>query len=794
MPKGECVFPVPADAPAPTFRHPEFGEPVEVYPYRGADDALLGHVARYEPAGQRKQFVPWTLWREGGRLRWRMKHWPSPRPLYGLDRLAASPSASVVVVEGEKCADAARAVFPRSVVVTSPGGSNAPHKADWSPLEGRKVLIWPDADEAGAKYARVVAEILGEVGVAELRTVDAFALASRTVLDEPRDPPEGWDAADALEEGWQPAALRKAVVGLASKPDERAAFVSFDHYTMDGGGLWVEVTKGKGENAKQDTAWVCSPFEVLGRARDPGGHGWAKWLRWSDPDGRRHEHAVSDAAIHGDLGVLASDLAGRGLTIARAGRPHLADYLNRVDVRKRVTTVPRTGWHVVGDHRVFVLPDEVIGAVTAESVILSGASAAPYASRGSLEDWRQSVGRLAAGHSRLVLAISTALAGSLLGIVGVEGGGINIHGPSSKGKTTCLRAAASVWGRGASDPGFVQSWRSTANATEAVASLMSDTLLCLDEIGVAEGRDAAAAVYQLSTGVGKGRSARDGTLRSRMTWRVMTLSTGEIPMAAKVAEDRNRRAMAGQAVRLLDIPADAGRGFGAFDHAGQDGDPRKLAEAIGEAAVTFYGTAGPAFVRRIAEESGDTLACLVAEMVARFQAQHVPAGADGQVARAAARLGLIAAAGELATAWGITPWVEGEAKAAAAKALGDWIASRGGTDPAEVREALRQVQRFFEAHGEARFETIDGDGEARPVINRVGWRKGSGSERTWFVLPELWKSEICSGLDPSMVGRTLVDAGMLKTDPAGKFSRAERTPYGNKRVYVVTAAVLEGGE
>ena len=69
-----------------------------------------------------------------------------------------------------------------------------------------------------------------------------------------------------------------------------------------------------------------------------------------------------------------------------------------------------------------------------------------------------------------------------------------------------------MWGRGATDPGFVRSWRGTANAQESGAALVSDTLLCLDEIGVAEARDAAAAVYQLATGIGKGRSHRDGTL------------------------------------------------------------------------------------------------------------------------------------------------------------------------------------------------------------------------------------------------------------------------------------------
>lgn len=66
-------------------------------------------------------------------------------------------------------------------------------------------------------------------------------------------------------------------------------------------------------------------------------------------------------------------------------------------------------------------------------------------------------------------------------------------------------------------------------------------------------------------------------------------------------------------------------------------------------------------------------------MVGAFQAAQVRSDADSQVRRAAARLGLIGAAGELAREWGIVPWAEGEAMEAAARALADWIVTRGGT-------------------------------------------------------------------------------------------------------------------
>src|SRR5262249_38456983 len=147
---------------------------------------------------------------------------------------------------------------------------------------------------------------------------------------------------------------------------------------------------------------------------------------------------------------------------------------------------------------------------------------------------------------------------------------------SSKGKTTLLQMAASVWGRGGT-PGYVRSWRATANGLEGAAASATDTALILDELSVVEARDAAAAIYGLANGSGKARAGRDGSLREPRSWRVLFISSGEVPVDAKLIEDRGRKSRAGQLVRMLDIPAS--RAFGVFDHAGPDGDAAAVAKA-----------------------------------------------------------------------------------------------------------------------------------------------------------------------------------------------------------------------
>ena len=786
---GELMAPIPADAP-PVPDHRRYGAPSMRWTYRDANAGILFHVCRFDPpGGDRKQILPLTLWREADGLRWRWKGYSSPRPLYCLDKIAASPAAPVVIVEGEKAADAAAAIFPRSICSTSPNGSNAIAQTDWSPLAGRRVLIWPDRDAPGAKYAADAAAILDGLNC-EISIIDAMALARLTPDGVTRVAPPAWDAADALDD-WRGKldALRKHAVALATPYEAGPSFNSWGAFNMSASGLTCERT-GRGKDAPSETVWVASGFEIIGLARDPLGRGWGRFLRWRDRDGRTHERFIADAALHGDPATLCAGLAEGGLTIARNEQRAFATYLAGAQSKARVTMVQRTGWHEIAGQRIFVLPGETIGPKGAGSVVLDATAHGPYEARGTLADWRAGVAALASDHALPMLAISAALAGPMLHLAGLEGGGVNFFGASSKGKTTLLQLAASVWGRGSS-PGYVRAWRATANGLEGAAASATDTCLILDELGTVEARDAAAGLYSLANGQGKARAARDGALREPKTWRALVLSSGELPTEAKLSEDRRHKPRAGQLVRMLDTPADRGFGYGAFDSAGPEGDAGLLAKALKQAAITSHGTAGPAFVRQIieADVSGDA----VRTEIAAFTQEHVPPGADGQIDRAAQRLGLVAAAGELATQFGLVPWRQGAARAAAAWALEQWIGLRGGTEPAEARQAVEQVRLFIEQHGEARFVSLD-DPDARPVINRAGWRKGIGADREWLVPSEIWKHELCAGLDAKMVARVLVERGMLRRQGGNEIQIVANVGGGQRvRVYALTTAILDGG-
>ena len=192
--------------------------------------------------------------------------------------------------------------------------------------------------------------------------------------------------------------------------------------------------------------------------------------------------------------------------------------------------------------------------------------------------------------------------------------------------------------------GYKQSWQATANAIEGLAQAHCDLPLCLDEISLVRAEDAARVSYQLASGIGRSRASKTGLPAPRLEWRVFLLSTGEIGLADKIADARTPgRQMAGQAVRFIDLAADAGTGFGLFDHAPvlQDkpngGTPKdrgdSLARKLSEAAQSHFGTAGPAFVEAFIADRAASLA-EARRLVDAFAEQHA-AGADGQVQRVA---------------------------------------------------------------------------------------------------------------------------------------------------------------
>lgn len=235
------VMPVPANAPEAPLAHPNRGLPAMKWTYKDANGQLLGFIYRFNTSDGGKETLPLTYCKHAkinNKHDWRWKQWPEPnRPLYGLHRLAAKPDAWVLLVEGEKCADAPVDML-QGVVVSWPGGSKAIEKCDWSPLAGRKIYAWADCDaqrepltraekdagvdplskplldeheQPGMKAMLRIREKLLEINPdTEFNLVD---------IPKPNEKPAGWDVADAIEEGMGAEALLSFILKVRSFND-----------------------------------------------------------------------------------------------------------------------------------------------------------------------------------------------------------------------------------------------------------------------------------------------------------------------------------------------------------------------------------------------------------------------------------------------------------------------------------------------------------------------------------------------------------------------------------------------
>lgn len=441
-------------------------------------------------------------------------------------------------------------------------------------------------------------------------------------------------------------------------------------------------------NAKK-YAKVCGRLEVVADVRTTEGEDRRRLVRWIDADNHEHELQIP-AAMLGKPQIVYGELVSGGLRIdgeikSQGGVvSQIVNYLMQCPASERYTGIPRLGWSGLAGS-VFVLPEnQIIASQRIDEVLIytgpeEGAPA--FASKGNLKDWQEQVAIQASYSSRAAFAICVAFAAPLLAFASIESGGFHFYGPSSRGKSTALRAACSVWAP--ADPaGEMGSWRATVNGLEAVFGAHTDLPVMLDEIGQAQ--SAAAMIelsYMLGNGSGKRRMNKSIRARKPLSWRSLFLSSGEITI--KEAADRERRPLdAGVLVRMAHIPAlphgeDDPNGI--FDHlpidrgcASTDAITSRITDAAMQSA---YGVAGPAFLQYVVDDitknGRDDFVRRLFNMMEQWIRNRDPLP-EGPISRVAKRFAIAAAAGELAIKAGILPWKAGAAGAFAAECFKAW--------------------------------------------------------------------------------------------------------------------------
>jgi len=515
---------------------------------------------------------------------------------------------------------------------------------------------------------------------------------------------------------------------------------------------------------KESKTWICSPLEVVSHQSDADSKNWGIELKFTNDDGVTHYWPMPKSLLKGNGEEYRGQLLSMGLHISHTAKAKslLTQYIANCKPSKRATSVEKVGWY----KGVYVLPGKTIGHLPKNGRVIyqsTNSSNLGFVRHGNLIQWNTQIGKYAAGNSRLIFAVSLALAGVLLKDLNVNGGGFHVVGGSSIGKSTINHVAVSVWG----DRSRFKTWRSTGNALEQIAMIHNDNTLILDEIGEANKYEMENTVYMLANGQGKERSNKGFENRDTKTWRLLFLSNGEIDLRSMM-QSIGKTPKDGQTLRIANIQADTGK-FGVFDNLHGFANGSQLADYLKEKAEEVHGSLGIEFLKRYIEnhsESNERARFLRDEFKSRNQIVN-----ESQVSRVLDRFALVAAAGELACEYGLVSWEQDDAMKALTKCFELWLEDRGSGNT-EAEEAVNVVKSFIERNEDSRFEALQTGSQPlsnqhsfSPVIrDRAGFKNHESRQDVYYIYPETFKTEVCKDVNSKTALAELKERGFLKCD------------------------------
>ncbi len=550
---------------------------------------------------------------------------------------------------------------------------------------------------------------------------------------------------------------------------------------------------------KDIETFLCSRIIVENRFRDNRSTGWGRLLSLADHDGQRHRFVMNASELGRDEATIIAKLRDHGLTVTPIKSKHylMADYLLHTEPRNNqiIRSSSRTGWQEAG---IYLLGDNTVIGESSEQYLLHNQSALrPISTNGTLEDWKQQVAALCKGNSRLIFGVSVAFASTLLHHLGLEGGGFHLFGTSSDGKTTTLNVAASVIDRPLQ---YIQPWRATDNGMEGIAKQHNHSLLILDEQGEMAPQDLGKVSYFLSNGKGKARAMVTGDAKPKAEWLLYYLSSGEMTLGEQIAE-AGKQAKAGQEVRHVDIPANAGAGMGVFETIHNCTSPSEFADLLKQRAAQNYGTAFRSFIQSYI--TADSMRDETLESYLQgFLATNLPADACGQVKRVAHKFAVVAAAGMLASAWEITGWEIEEVQVAISRVFQDWLAHRSHTRTHESEQIITRIRGYLQQYGPSRFVDaayiVNSVNSKLQPVNKMqrtplqldGFRiiKNEGNE--FYIFPSAFV-KIIQGMNRSTTTKFLMEGGYLVKGKDGRNQSVKRLPgMQQARVYHFTSKIM----
>ena len=829
----------------------EFGcFPSVFFPYKNSLGVTVGHIARWDiktEGGETKKEVRPYIY-DFEKKKWVSKFFgtkpQNSRPLYNLPQILERKDATVLIVEGEKSAEAAKLLFPELVATTSSGGASSTHKTEWFWLQGRDIIIAPDDGTAGSQYLEQVIKTLTKHGVdnvkiLEPRTLGDYIVKNGSYIQRTDPLPHGYDLADSLAEGWTPELIQQAqldkqfypffkerrgqiIIKTELRQNEEVYEFGGKTYKLTPAGLYiqyfVQATAGDlandpqyGENdyvLAMKEAWrpLCGYLKPIYKVKDID-NSWGMLVKFRDLESVEREVFLKRTDWLGEKGAV-EILQDRGLQLMGLKQKDLDpinEYLNKFTPEFQAVGVDKVGWQ--GDNEAYMMPfaddprNNYLVKQEQEKIeyILQQRSSVSRKlhKKGTLAKWKSTVGEVCRGNHLHSFAMIVSLTAPILYLLKEEGFIIHYVGSTSVGKSTILEVPQSIWGLEE-----IGTFRATDNNLEGVCKVSNDGMILLDEMGEVDADALSKIVYMISNGVTKGRADKSGNAKATTHFTVIAQSTGEIGLEAKLAEKRIQ-AKGGQLIRMPELDADRGKGLNTFDILKLNPDTGNIfedgkmqAEYLKTHAQENCGVVIDGFMKELVKDIEDYikgLKNLKAEWIKSLKATK----GNAEIDRMIKRFSTIYATGVIASIMGVIPHTKEEVNESVTAMFDNWLNRRGGDAPYELKAITNDIYKLCIENQYLRFRNAHPTEDERENLPRdkAGYWKmekviGEDGKEEW-VLSEFWihtqvfERDALKGRDKNIFYPLLVKAGYIEKGKDGKTTQMQRPKNGISERFIV---------
>ena len=513
--------------------------------------------------------------------------------------------------------------------------------------------------------------------------------------------------------------------------------------------------------------------------------------------------------------------------VTKAGITAVNRYIKAVIARGNLPlmkTIPRAGW-----------ADETFSSYLFKNGCISindpcpfimkeGAPGMEIKSKGTLDEWKEGISRLAVYSTRIRFAVAVSLAAPLVPILQTHNVLFHFFGSSGRGKTTTLKAAWSVWGS------KIPTMKATKNALEEMFAACNHIPFVGDELKQLSSEALADLPFTYGEGDGKGRSKEGKELRKKKKWYGLGLTAAEQSLGEIKKEKSKKQSnnLEGALVRFINIPAMAGKcgvfeGYpselmleedgGTYPHVdgeelNNEGIPDALDKAqqeyVGKASEYLsneaYGTAGKEFIKCVEQDIAEGGLVKFKDEAAKFMKtfkDNTPSKGHSQT-RVMNIFSLVALAGELAIGYGVLPWKKGDSIKDAQNIFKVW-ADSGETPEQQAESAIEFFRGRIEGSEDIRRFNWNGnrfDLEREQHGTKIAGKlikNEEGSLCTILLNEQFEAIQEDTGIEKERLIREMINRGMLfgANRAKNRYGRRQVNPYiseidvGNRERYFI---------